>query len=93
MTFTFPHTMSEQGTSNQSVGDSALRVILQKLDSIQATLQDTQLRVQHLEDEKAQATTQTTNEPLEKPWAIQASGKDLDQVSESMIPALGTPEQ
>ena len=85
--------MSEQGTSNQSVGDSALRVILQKLDSMQATLQDTQLRVQHLEEEKAQATTQTTNEPLEKPWAIQASGKDLDQVSESMIPALGTPEQ
>ena len=70
--------MSGQGGSNPLVSDSAMRILLQRFDAITATLKDTQMRLQKLEEDKAEASVQTALNknnaeivaPPERPWMI-----------------------
>ena len=85
--------MSETGEGSQSVSDNALRILLQKLDSISVTLKDTQMRVQILEEEKTKSTPHSNNNKEEPPWQLLAAGKDQDQVTENSLNSRSIPER
>ena len=65
------------------VSDNALRVIMQKLDSITSTLKDTQMRVQKLEEDKVTASLQAVPLPnpiqdgelADRPWQMRPERK------------------
>ena len=82
--------MSQTSEPPQPLGENAVRTILQKLDSISATLRDTQMRVQRLEEERRQFIPvpevpgpSVIPELEEKPWQMASERQALGQASDT----------
>ena len=83
--------MSDNGAEPAQISDSALRIIMQKLDSMSSTIKDTQMRVQKLEEDKkdelatrtllANPTDSGMIPPEERPWLPLPEHGNLDTKS------------
>ena len=79
--------MDETEDQIPQVSDNALRVILQKLDSMAATIKDTQMRVQNLEEDEETVALQAvplTNpiqvgETADRPWIMHPERKASEE--------------